>query len=276
MVMAIILSILVQSIGQSRRIYRTFVAKPSMAITYLRLGYLRLRIRPDAICLLLTLLAVGLPSKAEPDWQSLQDLRQNVVSYLENHYASKEIVRTQIQVNPMDSRLRLTDCAHALVMTMNDPELRGGNVSVHTRCEAPRPWAIYVPARVSVFRSLPVSSRSLSRGHRITPADVVMEVRDTAELRQGFISQAETPVGQELRRPLAAGEAFRMGILVEPLVVSRGDHVQLSADAGAIAVVTRGTALDNGRLGEQILVRNNQSERVVKALITGPGEVKVP
>ena len=270
MATALLIPILAQSGGQSRRICRAFVAGLLKHLAGLRAG-----VRCSALCLTLALLGVSSESRAEPQWQSLDALRQQIASFLESYYQDTDIARTQIQVNSLDSRLRLTNCSRPLTMDLNDPELRGGNISVHTRCKAPRPWAIYVPARVSVYRPLPVASRSLTRGHRITQADVVMEVRDTGELRQGLITQAETAIGQELRRPLAAGEAFRTGILVEPLAVTRGDHVRLQAGTGAIAVITRGTALDNGRLGEQIRVRNNQSARVIKALITGPGEVRV-
>lgn len=270
MATARLLSILAQCGQQSRQICPTFAAEPVR-----RLAGPGARVRQSALCLILALPAVSSIARAEPEWQSLDALRQNVVGYLEDYYQDSDIARTEIQVNSLDPRLRLTHCAQPLTMELNDPELRGGNISVHTRCAAPRPWAIYVPARVSVYRPLPVASRSLTRGHRITRADLVMEIRDTGELRQGFISHPETAIGQELRRPLAAGEAFRRGILVEPLAVTRGDHVRLQAGTGTIAVITRGTALDNGRLGEQIRVRNNQSERVVKALITGPGEVSV-
>ena len=270
MVTAIKLSILAHSIEQSRWVCRVFVVEPLRAVSRLWAES-----RLFALCLTLALLATSPQSKAAPNPQNLQDLRQNVVNFLENYYQSADIARTRVHVNRLDSRLRLTDCAQPLTMELDDPDLRGGNISVHTRCGSPRPWAIYVPARVSVYRPLPVAARSLNRGHRITEADVVVELRDTGELRQGFISQTETAIGQELRRPLAAGDTFRMGILVEPLAVTRGDHVRLRAGTGPIAVITRGTALDNGRLGEQIRIRNNQSERVVKALITGPGEVRV-
>lgn len=267
MAKAITLSILAQSIGQNSWICRIFVAEPPKALSGLF---------STLTHLVLVLMAFSPESWANSDRQDLQALRQNVVSFLDSYYQDEDIARTEIQVSPLDSRLRLTACAEPLAMELNDPELRGGNISVHTRCAAPRPWAVYVPAQVSVYRPLPVASRSLNRGHRITRADVVTEVRDTGQLRQGFITQAETPLGQELRRPLAEGEAFRMNILVEPLAVTKGDHVRLRASAGAIAVDTQATALDDGRLGEQIRVRNNQSERVVKALITAPGEVRVP
>jgi len=261
----------IKSIGQNMRVCRYFAltlrvsgAQPADSL------------RGWVARVLVAVLLVGPPALAAPDRENLTQLRQNVVKFLENYYESDDIKRLDIEVSRLDSRLRLTPCEQPLRMKLDDPELRGGNISVHTRCSAPRPWALYVPAQVDVYRPLPVASRSLGRGHRITEVDVVIELRNTGQLRRGFVTRADTALGQELTRPLNKGDAFRLGILTEPLAVERGDHVRLKAHTGAISVDTRGTAMDNGREGEQIRVRNNSSERVIKALVTGPGQVEVP
>jgi flagella basal body P-ring formation protein FlgA len=60
-----------------------------------------------------------------------------------------------------------------------------------------------------------------------------------------------------------------------PQVVRRGDRVILEASTAGISVVTTGTALANGKVGEQIQVRNEKSARVVDAEIIGPGKARV-
>src|SRR5690625_7830745 len=77
----------------------------------------------------------------------------------------------------------------------------------------------------------------------------------------------------ELRRPLKRHEPFRTGLLVEPLAVNRGDEVRLEAEIGGITVSTRGTAMSSGRVGQQIRVKNNNSERVVAGRRVSPGDV---
>jgi len=38
----------------------------------------------------------------------------------------------------------------------------------------------------------------------------------------------------------------------------------------------KGLALQEGAVGEQIQVRNVQSHRIIRAIVTGPGQVEVP
>ncbi|MNG41192.1 flagellar basal body P-ring biosynthesis protein FlgA [compost metagenome] len=49
----------------------------------------------------------------------------------------------------------------------------------------------------------------------------------------------------------------------------------ISARSGTITVRMPGEALADGTLGEQISVRNQGSQRVVRARVLGPGQVEV-
>ncbi|MGD8177324.1 flagellar basal body P-ring formation chaperone FlgA [Marinimicrobium sp. ARAG 43.8] len=207
--------------------------------------------------------------------QDLATLRSAVADYLMAFYQVPGIERTRVAVEPLDRRLRLAPCEQPLEFRLSDEERRGGNLTVHTRCPGPTAWALYVPAQIAVYRQVAVAAKALGRGHRITAADVALEVRNTGQLRQGFVAQAETVTGKELRRPLSAGEPMRLSILQEPTVIERGDQVRLRANVGTIMVDTTGTALGSGRVGDQIRVRNDRSERVVRGRITAPGTVEV-
>lgn len=58
-------------------------------------------------------------------------------------------------------------------------------------------------------------------------------------------------------------------------VVHKGDQVVISAGSSTIQVKMPGEALSAGAIGDQIRVRNLNSKRVVKARVTGPGQVEV-
>lgn len=211
----------------------------------------------------------------DPAYQELSELGKQVKQYLKEHYQVADIERAEISVGRLDQRLRLKACQAPLEMSVSDDERSGGNLTVHTRCPGPTAWALYVPAQVSVYREVTVASRSLGRGHRLTRKDVSLALRDTGQLRQGFVTDLASAVGMELRRPLKAGEPVNLGRLTEPTVVERGDQVRLRAETGTISVNTMGTALGSGRVGDQVRVRNDSSERVVRARVTGPGTVEV-
>lgn len=249
-----------------------------LCLTFTLQDALRLGRSAQAIALALGALALGLQasaSQAGDERQNLEHLRGSVSEFLQEHYSQPGIARVDVEVGRLDQRLRLAHCAEPLDMNFNDPDRAGGNLTVHTRCPGTAAWALYVPAQVSVYRPVATASRNLGRGHRVSESDITLELKNTGRLRQGFVTGADALLDMELRRPLREGEAFRMSILAEPLAVERGDQVRLRANAGPIDVHTNGTAMSSGRIGDQIRVRNDRSERVVRGRIVAPGTVEV-
>ncbi len=218
--------------------------------------------------------AIALPALAQAP-QELAAIQTQVTDYLQQYYQSSDIERTKITVGRLDPRLRLAACQSPLELKHDDAERRGGNLTVHTRCPGPTPWSLYVPSEVAVYRQIAVASRSLGRGHQLAAGDITLAVRNTGQLRQGFVTQPEAALGMALRRPLQAGDPVRLSQLEAPTVVRRGDQVRLKARTGTITVDTKGTALSDGRVGEQVRVRNDSSERVVRGRVIGPGAVEV-
>ncbi|WP_347329500.1 flagellar basal body P-ring formation chaperone FlgA [Marinimicrobium locisalis] len=207
--------------------------------------------------------------------QDLTLVRTQVTDYLQQYYQTADIERVEVTVGRLDPRLRLAACPSPLELSHKDAERRGGNLTVHTRCPGPTPWALYVPAEVAVYRQIAVTSRSLGRGHRLNAGDVTLAVRNTGQLRQGFVTQPDAIIGMEVRRPLQAGDPLRLSQLEAATVVRRGDQVRLKAKTGSITVDTKGTALSDGRVGDQVRVRNDRSERVIRGRVIGPGTVEV-
>jgi flagella basal body P-ring formation protein FlgA len=47
------------------------------------------------------------------------------------------------------------------------------------------------------------------------------------------------------------------------------------ATMGEMTITTRGEALRDGAVGEQVKVKNNRSQRIIDATVSGIGEVSV-
>lgn len=206
--------------------------------------------------------------------QDLKKLEETVTHFLESYYSNVDVSQIEVNVGKLDPRLALAACDDNLSMEFNDTSNSGGNITVQTRCEGPQNWSIYVPAQVGLFRPIAVANRTLNRGDVITHNDIGIENINISQLRQGYLESAETIVGQELRRPISKGEAFRSNILDAPMVIKRGDEVSIEMQAGSITVTSSGTAMGNGRIGQRIRIRNSQSERMLSAEVVGAGRVK--
>ncbi|GLX89058.1 flagella basal body P-ring formation protein FlgA [Pseudomonas fragi] len=183
--------------------------------------------------------------------------------------------RYEIQVNNLDPRLRLAQCDKELTATLESPAQPMGRVTVRVRCEGSSPWTIFVPAQVKLFREVVTVTHPLKRGMVIDYDDVVLRERDISLINQGYMTAVELAVGQKLLRPMVTDQVLTLTHLEQAAVVRKGDQVVINARSGTLTVRMPGEALSDGGLSEQVRVKNLNSKRVIKARITGPGQVEV-
>ncbi|MHA6164361.1 flagellar basal body P-ring formation chaperone FlgA [Pseudomonas sichuanensis] len=182
--------------------------------------------------------------------------------------------RYEIQVNRLDPRLRMPLCSQQLDASLESPTPLG-RVTVKVRCDSAAPWTIFVPAQVRLLRDVVVMTRPLKRESVVGEGDIALRERDVGTLGPGYLTQMDQAVGMKLLRPTVIDQVLTQQHLEQAELVRKGDHVVIVARSGTLSVRMPGEALSKGGLQEQIRVRNLNSKRVVKARVTGPGQVEV-
>ncbi|MBA1242103.1 flagellar basal body P-ring formation chaperone FlgA [Pseudomonas japonica] len=183
--------------------------------------------------------------------------------------------RYEIEVANLDPRLRMPQCDRDLTARLESPATPLGRVTVRVRCEGGSPWTVFVPATVKLYREVVVATRPLKRDTVIADGDVALKERDVGQLNQGFLPSLDQAIGQRVVRPTVMDQVIAPVQIEQPEVIRKGDQVVITARAGTLAVRMPGEALSNGGMNEQIRVRNLNSQRVVKARVTGPAQVEV-
>lgn len=150
-----------------------------------------------------------------------------------------------------------------------------GRLNVRVDCQGSVPWSKYVPVVVRMFAPVLMSTRPLARGDLIGAADVEMVEADLSTLRQSYLQESTLAVGLEVKRAMPANSFVSREALAQPLLIKRGDTVVMSAQSGPVTIRQQGIAMQNGELGAQIPVRNTNSDIVVRAVVTGPGQAGV-
>lgn len=180
-----------------------------------------------------------------------------------------------VEVRPLDSRLRLPACGEDLNGAIPQSASVPGTISVRVSCAEPKPWSIYVRARIIAQRSVPVLAHPLARGTIITEKDIKMVDMPVDSVVNGIIFDPQQILGRELARPLNGGTTFRINQLREPNVIKRGQVVTLRAGAGGLQVEIQGKALSDATAGERVLVSNLTSGRQVEGTANSDGSVTV-
>ncbi|WP_459748276.1 flagellar basal body P-ring formation chaperone FlgA [Pseudomonas sp. 3A(2025)] len=227
---------------------------------------------------MLCLFCTATPGRAENFTlpEQLIGVTEGFLEYTVQEYlASSQIEgRHQIQVRQLDPRMRMAFCDKDLTATLESPR-PVGRVTVKVRCEGSNPWTVYVPAQVQLFRNVVIATRPLKRDTVITEDDIAVRERDIGTLGMGFLPSTDLAIGQKLVRPAVVDQVLSPTFMEQPAMVRKGDHVVIVARSPSLAVRMPGEALSDGGLNEQIRVRNLNSKRVIKANVTGPGQVEV-
>jgi flagella basal body P-ring formation protein FlgA len=175
-----------------------------------------------------------------------------------------------------DPRLSLASCSGPLNVNFSGDPWKSGQPSMLIECSGERPWRMYLGASVEIRGPALVASRPLARGERILENMLSQQTVAVNASRRGTIADAQSIIGMEVRRSVNRGSLITPDLLTAPDAVERGDHVMITASKGSFTVRSRGKALANAAIGEQVLVENLQSSRTVKGRVTAPGQVLIP
>lgn len=206
------------------------------------------------------------------------EIHEATVSFLEAFAATQAERGYQVtyETGNIDSRIALAPCSAALAVEFTGDPWKSERPSVQVACTGERPWRMFVTTTVSINGPALVATRPLGRGEHVTSNMVKTRSVVVNASRRGIISDANLVEGMVVRRPVNAGSVLTPDLLEAPDAVSRGDHVIITARNGSFSVRSRGKALANASVGEQVLVENLGSSRTVRANVTAPGHVEVP
>ncbi|MFT4863344.1 MAG: flagella basal body P-ring formation protein FlgA [Pseudohongiellaceae bacterium] len=183
--------------------------------------------------------------------------------------------RLEIRVGYLDPRLNLPLCPHEPEIELNGSQREIGKLQVKVSCHGTQAWSKYIPAEVNVYGQVATAANSLNRGVVLEAHHIYIDEVNLATLRRSPVFDSETLIGMELKYPLTSGGAFSMDAVRSPMVIERGDIVQLVAETRNLSIRQQGEALQNGAVGSVINVRNSSSEIVVQAEVIAQGKVKV-
>jgi flagella basal body P-ring formation protein FlgA len=234
---------------------------------------------PKSLLAIVTSVAVNmtLPSMLWAQSSAIEQISRGIELFLTELHGSEigEDQRLEIKVGYLDPRLNLPVCPHEPDIQLNGNQREIGKLQVKVSCHGLNPWSKYIAAEVNVYGQVAVATNSLNRGTVLEAHDIDIDEVNLATLRRRPVFDSNTLIGMELKYPLTSGGAFSMDAVQRPMVIERGDIVQLVAETQNLSIRQQGEALQNGAIGSVINVRNSSSDIVVQAEVVAQGKVKV-
>ncbi|MDH4479626.1 MAG: flagellar basal body P-ring formation chaperone FlgA [Rhodoferax sp.] len=212
---------------------------------------------------------------------------------------SQQLDASQFSFAPLDSRVQLQTCDRPLVM---DTPF-ASRETVRVRCLGNPNWQLYLrvllkpgvapglalpavpassspgpvaaPAAAAASRRVVVASQGLRAGSMVT-RDLLRELDVPS---QGLDAQVLTSIkdveNSELVRDVQPGVPIRSYDIRRAVVVKQGQSVMLTVGQGnGFSITARVEAMQDGKIGDQIRLKNPDSGRLLTGIVTGPNAAR--
>ncbi len=134
---------------------------------------------------------------------------------------------------------------------------------------------ISVTGMIERIASIPVLRNNLQNGDIINANDIDMIDVSQNSLQHNVMMDAEAMIGLTPRRMVHAGKYILEGSLSRPLLIERGEPVNITFREGPLVLNAKGKALESGAKGDLVRVTNTNSSRTIAAIVTGENQVVV-
>lgn len=155
---------------------------------------------------------------------------------------------------------------------INSADIDFGQVQRKLSCPA-MGWSLYVRAKVQVSARLPVFNRMMKRGEHVKGSDVTWMKLALKGSDKEVLTKIEDIIGRQVVRKLHRYKPIKAMYLGAPVLVKIGDKVVIEAKNQGFYAKMPGEALESGREGEAIRVRNLSSGKIITAYPTSKGKV---
>lgn len=132
-------------------------------------------------------------------------------------------------------------------------------------CNEPE-WRSEFIVRAKVQADIVVASSDIRASTAIAPEYVEIERRAVTSIAD-VTSDIDAIVGKSSRRALRRGQTVNPRLLIEPIVFARGARVDIVARNRGVQVTVAGEALEPGRRGQIVRVRNQANGNVIRARV---------
>lgn len=205
--------------------------------------------------------------------QSIESIRAAVSEYIAANFDATDDYR--VTVDRLDSRLMLPRCKTPLQAFTPGGSVTTGRISVGIRCHDEKTWTIFTTAHIDAFQEILVLVQPVARGEVLTRRHLNLQRRNLSKVRQGFFTDYQQVLNKQATRHLGVGTVLSRRHITEPKIVRRGERVTILAASPALQIRMTGIAMMDGLKGQRIRIKNQQSKRIIEAIVQQPGMVTV-
>lgn len=206
--------------------------------------------------------------------QDLSEIKKTAEIYLNSQTAMQfQHQKTKIHLNSLDPHLKLPKCTQALSV-QPDVDLSKANNTIQVSCHGDVTWGIRLSYKLQRFSQVITPTKTIAKGDKILESDLQLIENEITTLNSYFTDK-NSIVGQTAKTIILPGQIIQSSQIIPSKFVKRGEIVNMIAEIPGLKITSKGTALNDGTLGDSIQVKAIGSKKIVEATVVSEHTVKV-
>ena len=173
---------------------------------------------------------------------------------------------------PLDSRIKQRTCETPLELSAANPISGNRQSTIKIKCLDKNNWQVFVHTRQVELIEIITASTGISKGQKITHHHLQKKKVAKHLTRSNQFKDVGALVGSRSKRNVRAGQPINYNYICN---VCKGDKVTILASFKGMTIKTQGEALQDGRIGDNIRVKNTKSGKKIQAQVETSKQVKV-
>lgn len=228
-----------------------------------------------AVMLAVGVIAPVAAGYAQEAVQSLEAVRAAAQRFVIEKVPKQEPGAVRLEVGALDPRLRLAPCAAPLKAALPPGATFRARMMVAVSCPDTPGWTVYVPVSIETRIPVLVLRKAAGRGARLTAEDVEVQTRLVSGPGDSYLTDVAELAGRTLKRPLGPGAALTADVMMDDMIVRRGQRVTLLAAIGGIEVRAAGLAMNDAPAAGRVKVQNLTSRRIVEGVVESADVIRI-
>jgi flagella basal body P-ring formation protein FlgA len=196
-----------------------------------------------------------------------------IIQFVKEVYNPGDDVQVQLNSMPgyLKEKVRVKNITFAKI-----PDVNGDGICmVEFDTGTGRSKNVQVPFRIFTKRKLFVLKETGKKDTLLTRRDLFVKETYMNGRSTEYPASIEDVVGKILKRDVPVNAIVTNGMLEEPLTVQKGEIVTIIAENKKLLIQSKGKAVDKGRVGDMVRVKNISSGKEITGRVTASNAVMV-
>lgn len=173
---------------------------------------------------------------------------------------------------PLDTRIKTRTCQRELQVSAANPINTNRQSTIKIKCLDQNNWQVFVHVKQLELVEVITAAKGISKGQRITAQHLTSKQVAKHLTRSNQFKSSTNLIGSRSKRNVRAGQTINYNYIC---TICKGDKITILASFKGMTIKTQGEALEDGRIGDNISIRNVKSKKKIQARVLNTELVKV-